>query len=749
MTLPIIYLDYNATTPLAPEVADAMRPFLTGGFGNPSSSHPFGAEARQAVELARRQVAALLGCQPDEIVFTSGGSESDNMAIKGVAGELRQRGNHIVTSSIEHPAVSEVCAWLAGEGYEITMVPVDATGRVDPAAVEAALRPTTILVTVMHANNEVGTIQPVARIAELARARGILVHSDGAQAAGKIPVDVGSLGVDLYTVAGHKFQAPKGVGALYIRRGVRLARYLHGADHEGRRRAGTENTLGLAGLGAAADLARRRLESHAAHLRAMRDRLHRAILDRVPDARLNGHPEERLPNTLSLSFPGLDANTILDALQDRVAASAGAACHAGEVTLSKVLVAMGIPEYVARGTIRFSTGAGSTAEEMDRAAAAVADVVQSLRGAGPVCELPLDGGIRLTAFTHGLGCACKLRPQILEEVLRGFPPATHADALVGFETSDDAAVWRLSEDQALIGTVDFFTPVVDSPRDFGAIAVANALSDVYAMGGRPLFALNLVAFPPGRLPLSVLREILDGARGKAEEAGIPILGGHSIEDLEPKFGLAVYGLVHPAAIWRNIGARPGDALLITKPAGSGILATAGKRGLASPDALQRATAVMAALNRDAARILAGFEVHACTDVTGFGLLGHLREMAAGSRVDVTVHAGRVPLLPEALDLAVAGAIPGGTEANRAWLGAAVSRDPAVAEAEYLVFCDAQTSGGLLAALPAVQAQAALGALLDGGVSGSAIIGEISGPGEGRIHVERSSGGKPGAGRAGE
>jgi cysteine desulfurase len=374
-----IYLDHNATTPLAPEVADAMRPLLETGWGNPSSSHVFGLRARRAIDRARGQVADLLGCDADEVVFTGGGTEANNMAIQGVAYAQRERGRHLVISAVEHPAVSEVCAWLIGLGWELTVVPVDGVGRVDPDAVARALRDDTVLVSVMHANNEVGTIQPIAQIAELARARGARVHCDGAQAVGKIPTRVRELGVDLYSIAGHKLYAPKGVGALYVRRGTTLARFLHGADHEGGRRAGTENTLGIVGLGQAAELASD-LAPRAAHMRAARERLLAAIRAAAPDVHINGHLEQRLPNTLSLSFPGLAADAILAALEGVVAASAGAACHSGEVRISKVLAAMAVPERLAMGTIRFSTGAGSTAEDMDSAAAAVVRVVRELRG---------------------------------------------------------------------------------------------------------------------------------------------------------------------------------------------------------------------------------------------------------------------------------------------------------------------------------------------------------------------------------
>lgn len=734
-----IYLDYNATTPIAGEVAAAMRPYLEGHFGNPSSSHRYGIEARRAVERARRQAAELIGAEPDEIVFTSGGSEANNTAILGTARALRDRGRHIVTSSIEHPAVTEVCRFLEAEGWRVTWLPVDAEGRVDPAALERALAPDTVLVTIMHANNEVGTIQPIAEIARRARARGVRVHTDAAQSAGKIPVRVDALGVDLLSIAGHKLYAPKGVGALYVRRGTALAKMIHGASHEQDRRAGTENVLEIVGLGAAAEIAARELDRHAAHMRSMRDRLQQALVTRVPDLHRNGAAEERLPNTLSVSFPGLEANTILDEL-DEVAASAGAACHADQITVSHVLTAMGVPERIAMGTIRLSVGRETTPEEIDQAAQRIVDVVQRLRGtdeATPAARADDGGPLRLTRFTHGLGCACKLRPQALEEVLAHLPRAADPALLVGTETSDDAAVYRIAPDLAIVETVDFFTPVVDDPRAFGAIAAANALSDIYAMGARPLFALNLVGFPVRRLPLSVLHEILRGASEKATEAGIAIVGGHSVDDPEPKFGMAVTGLVHPEKILTNCTARPGDALVLTKPIGLGILATAAKRGAAGEAAVARAIAVMAALNKTAAETMARFPVSACTDVTGFGLIGHLLEMTTGSGVEAELWADAVPVLEEALEWAQAGVVPGGTRDNLDHAGTRVTWDERLSAPERLVLCDAQTSGGLLIALPEADAPALLKALHAAGVRDAAAIGRVTGPGTGTIRVPRT------------
>ncbi|MBN2563774.1 MAG: selenide, water dikinase SelD [Phycisphaerae bacterium] len=731
-----IYLDYNATTPLDPAVVQAMRPYLDTHFGNPSSSHVYGARSRQAVEAARRQVAEMLGARPDEIVFTSGGSESNNLAIRGVAQALRGKGNHIITSAVEHPAVTEVCRYLELQGFRISTVPTDETGLVDPADVEKALTPATILITVMHANNEVGTIQPIRKIADIAHRSGILMHTDAAQSIGKIRVKVDELAVDLLSVAGHKLYAPKGVGALYIRTGVKPEKLIFGADHERGWRAGTENVLDIVGLGKACELVNEHLDERAEHMRKLRDRLHDGIAARIRDVRLNGHIEKRLPNTLSLSFPGTEANAILSELTE-VAASAGAACHADEVVMSDTLKAMNVPVDYAMGTVRFSTGALLTEAEVDRAIEAVTDVVARLRPQGAEIARDVVRGekVRLTRFTSGLGCACKLRPQALERILASLPPMGHnPNVLVGIDTLDDAAVYKLADDLAVVETVDFFTPVVDDPFSFGAIAAANALSDIYAMGAKPLFALSIVGFPSNRLPLSVLEEILRGGREVADRAGIPILGGHTVDDPEPKFGLVITGVVHPDRMWTNVGARPGDALILTKPLGLGIMTTALKAGLLDDAGEQRIQNIMMTLNRTAADVLRDFEVHACTDVTGFGLLGHLHAMSAGSHVDVEIDHRALPIIAGAADLATGGTVPGGTLNNKSYVDPHVSWDNAVSETDRILACDAQTSGGLLASVASEKAEDAVRALHDAGVESAAVIGRFTKEGLGRVVV---------------
>ncbi|MFZ0134067.1 MAG: cysteine desulfurase family protein [Desulfobacterales bacterium] len=374
-----IYLDYNGTTPHAPEVIAAMRPFLEVEFGNPSSSHWYGIAPKKALESARRQVAGILNCRPQEVFFTSGGTESNNHAIRGTARALRDRGNHIITSAFEHPAVLEVCRHLAQDGFETTFLPVAADGLVDPAAVKSAIRPATILITIMHANNEVGTIQPIAEIARIAKEHRIVTHTDAAQSLGKIPTDVQDLGVDLLSVAGHKVYAPKGVGALYVRPPLKPEKFCHGAGQEGGRRAGTENILEIVGLGMACEIAARDLQSNMAHMQRLRDRLQQRLSAALGDVRLNGHAVKRLPNTLNLSFKGVEANRVLEEIGLEVAASAGAACHSDTVEISHVLEAMHVPLAWARGALRFSVGRMTTADEIDRAIEVVTHAVRKLR----------------------------------------------------------------------------------------------------------------------------------------------------------------------------------------------------------------------------------------------------------------------------------------------------------------------------------------------------------------------------------
>jgi len=358
-----IYLDYNASTPICPEAVGAMQPFLTDHYGNPSSLHWAGMPAKDAVEKARGQVAGLLGCDPNEVVFTSGGSESNNHAIKGVFFANRDRGDHIITTAVEHPATINPCRFLEKFGAKVTVLQVDPFGVVDPDDIRRAITSRTVLITVMHANNEVGTIEPIPEISAIARESGIPFHTDSAQAVGKIPADVEELGVDLLSVAGHKVYAPKGIGALYIREGTKIEPFVHGAGHEAGRRAGTENVLLAVALGAACEVARKWVGMPK--LKILRDRFWEGLRGIFGEkVTLNGHPTARLPNTLNVNIIGRAGADIL-AILPGIAASTGSACHAGSVTLSPVLAAMGVPPGEGMGAVRFSLGRATTWEELE------------------------------------------------------------------------------------------------------------------------------------------------------------------------------------------------------------------------------------------------------------------------------------------------------------------------------------------------------------------------------------------------
>lgn len=361
-----VYLDYNASTPIDPAVSAAMMPFLADHFGNPSSGHWAAAPAKVALEKARGQIAALLGCEDNEVVFTSGGSEANNLALKGAYFARRDNGDHIITTQVEHPAITAPCRFLERLGARITFLPVDRFGRVDPDDLRRAITPRSILVSIMHANNEVGTVQPIEECARIAREHGVLFHTDAAQSVGKIATDVNSLGVDLLSIAGHKLYAPKGVGALFVRRGVALEPLIHGAGHESGRRAGTESALLAVGLGEACELARGLASMDL--VRALRDHFWCELQSRFGNRiALNGHLTHRLPNTLNVSFIGRVGSEILEQL-DGVAASTGSACHSGRIELSPVLAGMRVAPEVGMGAIRFSLGRGTTREEIDAVA---------------------------------------------------------------------------------------------------------------------------------------------------------------------------------------------------------------------------------------------------------------------------------------------------------------------------------------------------------------------------------------------
>jgi cysteine desulfurase len=376
MTARRIYLDYNASTPIDPAVAAAMRPFLADHFGNPSSGHWASIEAKTALDTARSQVAALLSCHNDEIVFTSGGSEANNFALKGVFFTLRDKGDHIITTRIEHPAIIEPCRFLERLGARVTCLPVDGTGKVDPNDLRRAITPRTILVSIMHANNEVGTIQPIADCTRIAHEHGVLFHTDAAQSVGKVPTSVNELGVDLLSIAGHKLYAPKGVGALFVRRGVVLEPLIHGAGHEGGRRAGTESALLAVSLGKACELARDLTAMD--QTRTLRDYFWQSLQKKFGNrVTINGHPIHRLPNTLNVSFVGYVGAEILGRLDD-VAASTGSACHSGRIELSPVLNAMGITPEVGMGAIRFSLGRTTTRDEIDTVVERVTNILATV-----------------------------------------------------------------------------------------------------------------------------------------------------------------------------------------------------------------------------------------------------------------------------------------------------------------------------------------------------------------------------------
>jgi cysteine desulfurase len=376
-----IYLDHNATTPLQLAVAEAMIGVLREEFGNPSSVHHFGQRAKAAVDQARTAVAALIGAEPSDVVFTSGGTESDNLAIRGAAEALERTGRrHLIASAIEHEAVLNTLKALARRGWTTTLLPVDETGIVSPEALGAALTDQTALVSVMHANNEIGTVQPVAELARLAHERGALFHTDAVQSAGKISVDVKALGVDLLSISAHKFYGPKGIGALWLRRGLRLLPVLTGGKQERSRRAGTENVPGIVGMGAAAALARGTMAEEAARLAALRDRLEEGILRAVPGTAVNGARSARVPNTANVSFDRVEAESLLIALDlEGVAVSTGSACSSGTLEPSHVLKAMGLPTHRTQNSIRFSLGAANTEAEIDRVIAVLPRVVDKLR----------------------------------------------------------------------------------------------------------------------------------------------------------------------------------------------------------------------------------------------------------------------------------------------------------------------------------------------------------------------------------
>ena len=375
-----IYLDHAATTPVSKAVLGAMLPFFTDSFGNASSVYGTGREARKAVETARRQVAAAIGAEPRDILFTGGGSESDNLAVKGTAFALQGKGKHVITTAVEHPAVLNTCKWLEKQGFEVTYLRPDAEGRIDPEDVRNAVREDTVLISVMAANNEIGTLEPVEKIGKIAREKGIAFHIDAVQAVGAIPVDVNTWNADLLSLSAHKFNGPKGIGALYVRRGTRLDSLIHGGEQERGLRAGTENVPAIVGLGKAIEDAVSGLEQNTERTKALRDRLTEGILSAVPGAKLNGPREGRLPNNCSVSFDRIDGEALLLRLDlAGIAGSSGSACTAGSQEISHVLKAIGLTEEQAKGSLRLTVGPENTEEETDEAVRAVKEIVEDLR----------------------------------------------------------------------------------------------------------------------------------------------------------------------------------------------------------------------------------------------------------------------------------------------------------------------------------------------------------------------------------
>lgn len=374
-----VYLDYNATTPIDQKVAEVMWPFITSHFENPSSSYIGGHTVKQAIENARQEVARLINADPEEIIFTSGGTESNNHAIRGIVNHPKNKGKHIITSSIEHPAVVEVCKYLESCGNEITYLPVDSTGKVKPEHVKNAIRPDTILITIMHANNEVGTIQPIREIANIAKQNHVPLHTDAAQSAGKINTDVKELGVDLLSLAGHKLYAPKGIGALYVRKGTRISNLLYGVGQENGKRPGTENVPYIVAMGKAAEIARENLATNAANMAATRDQLVNGLKDKLEGrVFINGDLSNGLPNTLSVAFEGIDAHALTSLTNERFCISTGSACHADSVELSGVLKAMNVDPLKGAGTVRISTGRSTTKEEIDYAIGILSETINNL-----------------------------------------------------------------------------------------------------------------------------------------------------------------------------------------------------------------------------------------------------------------------------------------------------------------------------------------------------------------------------------
>ena len=678
----VIYLDYNATTNIHEEVRKAMEPYLAIYFGNPSSSHKYGIQTKKGIVKARNQIAKMLNCSSSEIIITSGASESNNYANKGIINYYFHNTQSpekisVISSSIEHPSVMEVYPYLKSiykDKIDIISLPVEKNGIINLETFKNSMQKNTLLVSIMLANNETGCVQPIKEITEIAKKinPNCIVHTDASQALGKIPVDVKDLGVDLLTVAGHKIYGPKGIGALYIKNGIekKLEKIIHGASHENNLRAGTENVLEIVGLGEACGLISRDLNKRMRQFMITRNILYKIISEKVPKNnyvlhgpeidtsidinKLNDEQlqelvkkEKRLTNTLYISFPGIEGNLILDKLSDKIACSAGAACHSEGVHMSHVLQAMKVSPQIAMGTLRISTGILTTEKDAEESAKNIAEVVIQLMPKNNISEnnnllkyvkedQEAIDNCRLTKNTHGMGCGCKISPKLLQEVLSSLPVQKcipkDKNILVDNSSFDDGSVYNLTpfyipnnskenKELALVSTLDFFTPICDNPYDFGAISCANALSDIYAMGAKPINALSIVAFPITLLPKIILKEILRGAQDKADEAECPILGGHSIDDNEPKFGLSVNGLVEKNKIWKNNNIKKDNFIILTKKIGTGVIMTSLKKDIVDKNekCVKDAIDTMKSLNKYHCELVIenNINIDACTDITGF------------------------------------------------------------------------------------------------------------------------------------
>lgn len=634
-------------------------------------------------------------------------------------------------SQIEHPSVMEVFKYLEknySDRLNVHYLPVTKEGIIDLSIFKSLISPLTAFISIMHANNETGVLQPITEMFEISKNinKDIIFHTDAAQSIGKVEVNVQKLGIHLLSVCSHKFYGPKGIGALYIKKGYeeKLEKIIHGANHERNLRAGTENVLEIVGLGVASELAAIELEERIIHFKKTRNLIYKKLISQLDNVVLHGpainlHDENqnelRLSNTLFISFPGLEANLILDLVSEKIACSAGAACHSDEVKMSHVLEAMKVPKNIAMGTIRISTGLKLTIDEANDAADFLIQIVKKLSKSNNDDQKNLFGDddevCKLTRTTHGLGCGCKISPKVLNTLLQSLPSQksvmNNKNIMVGNETGDDCCVYKLDEKTAIIKTLDFLTPICDNAKDYGAIACANAISDIYAMGGNPILALNIVCFPIKILPTHILTEIMLGAQEKAEEANVPILGGHSIEDNEPKFGMSVTGLGHPNFIWKNSTAKDGDFILLTKKIGVGVMMTALKKQLINyeDDNCQEVINSMKRLNKYHCEILRKMEdekdniVNACTDVTGFGVLGHLKECLEGSKLSAIINYESIEFFNNAKEFIEMDIIPGGTLNNYNFTKDICIFDQTLSYSEKLLINDAQTSGGLLIFIP--------------------------------------------------